>query len=105
MVWLALSAPLMILAVLIAAVPVLVGSVRERRLDDAHQVRSTAAPHAAAAPPASSPAEQIGVHCPLCARQIRAATVEVLDGMVERHAWTTHGIPSASQIVESAQAA
>ena len=104
--WILITVPLMIVGVAIAVLPVLWGSVRFQRAEQAGAmvpVQSSSARIAAAG--ATAELFVLGVSCPLCTARISGSTNERLVDAVERHAWREHGIPSASHILESARSA
>lgn len=92
--------PLGLLAIGIAVLPVLLGSVHVDRVE-----RAAAAGRARTADRGDGAVEvrpHLTVGCPTCLADLHGSSADELVDAVHRHAWQIHGIPSASHILESA---
>jgi hypothetical protein len=110
--WVAVTVPFMVVAVVIATAPLLWGMINLDRVERRAMVLRSPS----AAPPedrgvgATLLAEttrlpnERGIRCPVCAAAIGAPSNEALFELVQRHAWRQHGIPSLQQVLESAVA-
>ena len=105
--WIAWSVPLMVIGVGIAVLPVVLGSVHHQRVEEGVRQRRVRRGRESVTPSIVTRAADwelsVATTCPVCGERIVADSDELLVEAAERHAWLTHGIPSPSQVVNSAR--
>jgi hypothetical protein len=94
--WIALTVPFMVLGCVIAIVPVLYGSIRDRRTQAALRtelpvIKSTQAPP-----------DTFEVMCPPCGAVLRGTHSGELLEAISQHAWRVHGVPHPGQVLREA---
>lgn len=95
-----LMIPLGLLAIAIAVLPVLLGSLHAHRVERAaaeERARSVGPDRASGRVPSL-----LTVDCPMCLGHLDGGSADELVDAVHRHAWRVHGIPSPDHILESA---
>jgi hypothetical protein len=106
--WIIWSVPLMCVAVAIAVVPVVLGSIHNHRVEVEGwaEVPSVGPSHREGIlGPRYPKAEPVrtSVACSLCLQSMAGVSDDELVDMVERHAWQVHGIPSPKQVLLAAR--
>ncbi len=95
--WILLTVPLMVLACAIAILPVLLGSVRDCRSQQAARASAELALQAALTE-AFSPPPSFQVTCPPCGALLEGASALELLQTVNSHAWLAHGVPDPEHL-------
>jgi hypothetical protein len=85
--WIAICAPVMLLACLVAIIPLVHGTFHE------NWEQPVATANVAAIEIDSGAGPQIQLVCPPCGEVVRASGHEALFDALREHAWTRHGVP------------
>ena len=95
-----LMVPLGLLAIAIAVLPVLLGSIHAHRVEAAAAAKRAGSIGRDGPPGRAQPV--LTVNCPICLGHLNGGSADKLVDAVHRHAWQVHGIPSSDHILESA---